>query len=455
MFMRILILSIACLFCSACAYLPQLQTPQISLPEYAEQSDLKLAERPDSHWWQRYGSADLELLITALHQDNLDLLTARARIERAGALLAQQGAANWPSVSAQLASRNSRDLEHGDSAHGSSLDFGLAYTVDLWGSRSAAEYGAELAVIAQQEIYQGQMLVLQSTLAQTYFQLLTLRERHLIAQKNLEASESLLELIQWRFEAGIASGIELNQQRNTLLSTRAQLLDLERALSATERALAVLLGRGRLDLPQLSGTFADLTLPEVSLMQPASLLEYRPDIRLAEVLWRSDEASLFEARMQRWPSLNLSAGLGLDDVLNGGGSWLASLASSLGAPLFDAGRIRAQIEAAESDLSISEINYRLAVLLAMQETLEALDDLSFQQRLLDVRREALVNNEQLYELASLRYDSGDTDFVNLLIAQRSWFDAQDSLVQTRYLQLLATVNMFSAMGISPQTEADR
>ncbi len=142
--------------------------------------------------------------------------------------------------------------------------------------------------------------------------------------------------------------------------------------------------------------------------------------------------------------------LGLDDVLNGGESWLLSVVGSLTAPLFDAGRIRNQIAAAEEGVSIAELNYRQTVLIAMQDALETLSELSYQQRLLNVGEQGVANNWQLYDLAKLRYDPGVTDSINLLTAQRSWFRARDSLIQAKNNQLLATVNVFRAMGVAPE-----
>lgn len=300
------------------------------------------------------------------------------------------------------------------------------------GSRDAAEYGAEFNVIAQQQEYQSLRLQLQASLAIGYFDFLALHDREKIAEQNLQASKELLDIIQWRFEAGSASGVELNQQRNTWLSAQAQLLNLQRQSTTSEHVLAVILGRESLQVNELTSDFDSLILPRVSLIQSAKLLETRPDIQLADSLLRVNEAALYREKAKRWPSLQLSAGLGLQDILSGS-EWSSSLIGSLAMPLFDAGRIRNQIDIAESDLSIAQLNYRQVVLQAMQETLETLSELAYQRQLLLVRQQELISNLQLYELAKLRYDSGDTDFINLLTAQRSLFSAHDTLYQAKRL----------------------
>ena len=125
------------------------------------------------------------------------------------------------------------------------------------------------------------------------------------------------------------------------------------------------------------------------------------------------------------------------------------MGSSLSAPLFNAGRIRNQIAAADTNVSIDEVNYRYTVITAIQDALETLSEFSYQEKLLTVRKQTLTNNQRLYHLAKLRYDSGDTDFLNLLTAQRSWFSARDSLIQVKNNQLLATINIYRAMGVAP------
>ncbi|HDY86471.1 hypothetical protein LCGC14_0507520 [marine sediment metagenome] len=437
---------------SACAYQPFLTTPTVQTPELVDTANLPFAAQPQTNWWMLYGSQDLNHLMDELSQNSFDLASARERVTKSRALLGQQRAANLPSLDLQLSDRANNDMQNGQTTKSNNLGFNAAYEVDLWGSRDAAEYAAEFSVVAQQQEYQSLRLQLQASLAQSYFDYLALHDRVRIAEKNLKASKELLDVIRWRFEAGSASGVELNQQRSTWLTAQAQLLSMQRALVSSEHTLAVILGRESLRVGELTGDFDSLKLPVVSLVQPAQLLETRPDIQLADAMLRVNEAALYQEKAKRWPTLNLSAGLGLQDILSGT-EWSSSLLGSLAMPIFDAGRISNQIDAAQSDLSIAQFNYRQVVLQAMQETLETLSEYAYQQQLLSVRQQELKNNEQLYELAKLRYDSGDTDFINLLTSQRSLFSANDTLYQAKTAELQATVNIFKAMGIAPDISA--
>lgn len=437
---------------TACAYQPATTLPELALPDVsalAGASHVSNQAKRQSQWWQAYGSVELEQLYLELDSNSLDLAAGRERLLKAKALRKQQRADNWPSLNVQASQRTERELSSDDRESSSALNFTAAYEIDLWGSRSAANYGAEMSVIAQQQEYQSLQLQLHANLAKSYFELVALQDRYAIALQNQQASKALLDLIQLRFEAGSASGIELSQQRNTWLATGATVLGLQRAIQTAERLVAVLLGRESLQLPELSTGLAAIALPNIQRVQSAALLESRPDIQLAETQLRLTEALLYQEKQKRWPTLQLSAGLGLDALFDGGGEWTASLIGSAAAPIFNAGKIREQIHAASSDVTIAQLNYRAVVLQAMQDAVETLSELAYQNELYHVRVLELENNQQLYDLAKLRYDSGDTDFINLLTAQRSWFSARDSLLQAKNQQLAASVNVFAALGVAP------
>lgn len=450
-----LLLSIACM--AACTYQPSIVLPPTSLTAVQQYIDDKLApsqvaDAPPSLWWQDYGSHDLNLLIEEFNQNNLELAAARERILKARSLLEQQKSHNWPTLDARSNHRSNRDFDSSITSDTNNMSFSAAYEVDLWGARSAAQYGADVAVFAQQQQTMSLQLQLQATLAQSYFLALSQRERYTIAQQNLEASKELLDLIALRFEAGSASGIELDQQRNTYLATQAQLLGLNRALTSSERAIAVILGRSSLTVSEFTTPFSSIKAPKISALQPAGLLEYRPDIQLAQAQLLINNAEFFQIKKKRWPIVNLGANLSVNDIFLAHEGWTGALLGSLAMPLFDAGNITQQINTAQSDVSIAELDYQQTVLEAMQETLETLSELDYRGSLSSVRRQELDNNRRLYQLAKLRYESGDTDFLNLLSAQRSWFSARDSMIQSQDDYLQASVNVFKAMGTAPNTE---
>lgn len=436
---------------SACSYLPATSVPVVSTAALSlglEQTPRTV--EPEQAWWRNYGSDELNGLYIALHHNNLDLAIAQERIAKAKALLQQQYSLGNPSLDFTANKRINNNLDTSQTSRSDGLGFQAAYEVDLWGSRQAGDVIAEAVLANEYYQFQSTQLQLQALLAQQYFNYLSLKNRLDIAVSNLASSERLLALIQIRFEAGSASGIERDQQRNVTFNTRAQLLTLRRQIKTTEHAIAVLLGRETMAFNEGTIAFKDINMPAIQLIQAAGLLQYRPDIQLAESILKRDDAVLYQQKQKRWPTLKLSADLALQDILQLSTGWTNSLIGAVAMPLIDAGNIKHQIDAAEHDVSIAQLSYRNVVLQAIAETLETLDELQFRQQLQTVRAEALTNNERLYDLAKIRYEAGDSDFLNLLDAQQNVFNARDNLIQAKNDNLQATVNVYKAMGVGPE-----
>ncbi|MAE35320.1 MAG: hypothetical protein CMH97_08790 [Oceanospirillaceae bacterium] len=158
---------------------------------------------------------------------------------------------------------------------------------------------------------------------------------------------------------------------------------------------------------------------------------------------------MWQAETSRWPSLSLSADLSASDVLSPTG-WALSFGESLAMPLIDGGKIQAQIAQAESAERVARIEYRTTVSAAMVEALDALSELDYQVHELANSEAVLDNNRRLLSLAQIRFDSGDTDFTNLLSAQRTLFSAQDAMISARQSYLLALVSLYLTLGDIPR-----
>ncbi len=404
----------------------------------------------DSPWWHHFGESDLVALMQSMSADNIALEVAQLRIDKARALVSQQKSSRLPQLQGNL-SGSSRH-SGGEQSTSSALSFRASYEVDLWRKLSAEQMIADLNVSSQELQQHSLHLQQQATLAQLYFENLALVERIALAEGNLQASQDVLTLITVRFEAGSASGIELKQQRNTLYATKTQLLSLRQAFNDNRSAMAILLGQDTRSGSEWNTTFNKIQIPHIAKVQPASLLESRPDVLLAANQFRADEALLFQTQKRRWPTLSISGSMGLDDLDRNNQDWSTSLIASLAAPILNANGIQQQITAAETELSIAEQNYQQVVLEAIHQTRDTLDHVEYWQQLVTLQLDVLENNRTLYELARLRYDSGDADFLHLLNAQRSWFSAQDQAVQSKVSLLNSVFNLYKALGAPPHLE---
>ena len=464
--MRRLVTTLAVLVCSfgtaGCSYNAVQHDGSDLLPDsygdLVEPSVARFVTEPELAWWQSFELPELNALLTELNEGNYDLEIGRQRVLRARALLGQQRSSNWPTLDAAAA--GTRTVAERRPAPGQSrtsredrLAFNAAYEVDLWGRRSAANHAAALSLSAEHASFRSVALTVQAQLAQQYFDLLSLQDRLVAVQRNVAATEDLLRLVRLRLDAGRASGVELEQQQMILLDRRSQLLVLERDRALVERAIAVLLGRDQLLTVEATAHLEDAAIPVVSTVQPAALLESRPDIVIAEADLLISDAEVYQTRTKRWPTLQLSADATLVDMTIRSSLWTTSLIGQLTAPLFNGKRITNEIKAAEADASIALQTYRLTVIQAIREVLDTLTDLNHQRDLYAVRQAELASSERLYDLTRQRFDAGNIDFLNLLEAQRSQFEATERALRAKRDYLTAIVSAYRAMGVPPDLGA--
>lgn len=444
------------LLASGCAYQPNQYDLTMAMPEQLTQvksSELnatKSMSLTQIQWWEAFASAQLNSLMTELEQSNLSITSAQLRLVKSRTLLAQQQADYWPSVNARASQRNSYNFDKGTGSSSSSLGVSAAYEVDLWGVRDAANASSELNVIASEQQLQSVFLQLQTQLASQYFTYLSLLQRLDISQQNLATSQSLLKLIKAQFEAGSASGIEVSQQTNAFLGAQAQLMKVDRDINFSHRAIAALLGKSDMKIALSHENIDQLMLPTIKPKQPAAQLMQRPDIQIAQTQLRLQDANLYQVEQQKWPSLSISADLSLADLMSLGSGWNAAVASGLSMPIFNAGKIDQQIEVAKTDVQLALAQYQDTVVQAIRESLDSLAELVYQSDLYQVRQQELDNNQRLYNLAKVRYDSGDTDFLNLLNAQRSWFNAKLTNSAAKRDILQANIDVYKALAGAPE-----
>ncbi|MBU3020824.1 TolC family protein [Aestuariibacter sp. A3R04] len=443
------------LLLSGCAYQPQQFDNRKS--DVAEQVFAPYRQdvehlRVEARWWHVFTSPNIDMLMDRLMENNLSLDEAALRLERMKLLLRQAEADNVPAISASVNGRSGEELDSGRTTNSSSAGVGFNYTLDIWGSREASQLAAALDIDVQSYSMKHVALQVQQLLISEYVNWLSLSQRIKIAEQNLEAATRLYDLVNIRFEEGDASGIEVSQQQNTLLSAKGELLRLHNERSFSGRAIAVLLGDESMAprLPQ--ATIQALSLPEIELYQPAVVLMSRPDMQIADIALRQADIGVYQAGIQGLPGLSLSADVGVSEILDLASGWSLGAALSSVATLYAGGRIEAGKKIADTDLELAWNNYRVTALNAAKGLLDALDNYKFQKQSYALNEASVVNNERLYRLAEIRYKAGDTDFLNLLSAQRSWFQAQLALISSYQQTLNAAVNVYIEAGGRPVVE---
>jgi multidrug efflux system outer membrane protein len=419
-------------------------SPQVAAPAAWNEAETPAAALVTSGWWKTFDSAELQALVAEALAGSPDLAIAAERVRQAEAQVRVAGASLFPSLNLGFDTRKTKDSES------SGTGLSASYEVDLWGRNASGVRGAEAALRSSAFDRESARLTLLAGVANAYFEVLSLRGRLALSRENLAIAERVLGLVQARARAGAVSPLDVARQEATVLSQRAALLPLEQQERQTLAALAVLAGRlpEGFDIKALG--LAELAVPSVSPGLPADLLLRRPDLAAAEAQLAAANASLSAARAALLPSIQLtgSAGVASGALLAflGGPATGLSIAASLLQPIFDGGRLRGNVALAESRERELVETYRKAILSAFADVENALAAAS---RL--AQRESLLAQVQerareALRLAEVRYREGADDLLGVLDAQRSLFDAQDQLAQTRLSRLEAAVALYKALG---------
>jgi NodT family efflux transporter outer membrane factor (OMF) lipoprotein len=429
--------------------------PPSELPAVFENGTDAHSQWPAKEWYRDFSSDELNTFIDLAVKNNWDLAGARARVTQADARARQAGSAILPSVDG--AGNASYLAGHSSQGGGHELDWSAmltaSYEVDFWGKNRAAANSAGLLAGASRAERDALRLTTLAGVANGYFQVLALRERLSLAQSNRDAARQLLELVQARYDAGFASPVDLATQKAAYDTAQIAITDLQQMEIETRAALALLLGRLPENFTVQSKPLDSLSEPKVTAGLPSELLNRRPDLLLAESNLQAGHADLIAARAAMFPSLNLTAGAGVQNpalpatvlTIPGVGPSFA-LGAGLVQPIFDHGRLRArrdEVQAKEVELLSA---YRAAIIAALIDVENALGEIHH----LDVAREFQVENlqqsERAFEGAKLRYQAGSGDFLTLLEAQRTLYAARDQSVTYKLARLQALVSLCKALG---------
>jgi len=445
---KLLLAGVCALAVSACATTtsPVPQLPPSDVPAAFEQPTADAAPIwPEPDWWRGFGSQELDSLIATAQSGNLDLAAAETRILQADARVRQVGSVLLPTVA--IGGDTNLQAEGGTPT---GLSIGASYEFDFWGRNRSLLVSAEASNRATRADRETVALTATAATAGTYFQLLSLRERLEIARLNLENALAVLMVTEARVRNGIASALELAQQRSTIAGQQAQIPQLEQQELETRAALALLLGRPPEGFDVTAQDLASIEAPSVAPGLPSELLARRPDVVTAEANLEGANANLAAARAALLPSISLSASAGISTgTLTGlvtNPLFTAGVGLSLAQTIFDAGRREAVTDEARAREQELLLAYRGTVITAFSEvetTLGSIANIDEQQVFL---AEQVAQSELAFNIAQARYREGVDDFLVVLDAQRSLYGARDQFGLIRLQQLLALVALYRVLG---------
>lgn len=448
----------ACLILSACGSPVQRPDSGLQAPAAWQSPHAASIARNNPLWWTQFGSPELDQLIEQARVGSFDLAAAAARVRQAQAGKVIAGGSQLPEIKAGL-NANRQKLLRGNGysqldadSNNKAVDYfdtnlSATYEIDFWGGKQASRDSAQFTLQASEFDRATVELTLLSGVANSYAQTLSLREQSRIAELNLANAQSVLKLVQTRFDSGSATALELAQQRSLVAAQQWQLPRVQQAAQDALISLAALLGR---PVQQLSPkeSFNHLQWPDIAAGVPSELLRRRPDIARAEAQLAAAEADVKVARAAMLPALTLTAQLGsganqFDDLIR---NPFYNLTAGLVAPIFNNGRLGAERDKATARQQELLETYRGAIINGFADVEKALNSI----RRLDEQR--LWQNEELsqaqtaFNIAQSRYEAGAEDLLTVLETQRTLYTAQDQNAQLRLSRVQASIALYKALG---------
>ena len=408
-------------------------------------------------WTDLYRDPVLTNLISTALANNKDLRVAVARVDEALATYHIQRSALFPAVNVAGDYTSARigniAPAPGAEAHQYNLFGQVSYEIDFWGRVRRLKESAFAQALATEEGRRTVQIGLIAGVASTYFNLRALDRQLEIADDTYVSRTNTLELARVRFDNGngIVSELDVAQAETQVASAQSAMASLERQVALTEHALSLLLGSNPRSIPRGQALDAQWQPGELPAGLPSDLLLHRPDIRAAEQQLIAANANIGAARAAYFPVISLTGALGLQsealgDLFDAGLSKAWSFTPSLTAPIFNAGRIRAGVQVAEARRNAALASYESTIQNAFREVDDALVSIACirKQRVAD--ESVLRAERRRFDLSLLRYEGGVASYSDVLDAQRSLFNAELTVVQTRNALLSAVVQLYKALG---------
>ena len=477
---RLSIMALLALFTGGCADVPSVgpdyHQPAVSTPaRWGE--PLNGGETNGSAalagWWKYFHDSELDSLIARAAKSNLDLKIAQARVREARAEYGIAVGNLFPTVDASGSYARQRESQNqplvGPGDHlppGIPFEnnyyqsgFDASWEIDIFGGKRRAVESAKAQVAAAQFGERDVLVTLLGDVARNYIEARGYQRQLEIARENIRAQEQSLALTQNRYTNGLANNLDVQQASTLLATTRAVVPTLETAFQASIHRLGVLLGQPPEALQTELSAVAPIPTapPTVPVGLPSELLLRRPDVRLAERQLAAATANIGVAKADLFPKFYLTGAAGFQGVSADewftGDSKFWSVGPAVQWRIFDAGRIRANIKVQNARQEQALANYEQTALSAFEDVENALVAYAKEQVRRRSLEDAVKSSQESLRLANQLYANGLSDFINVLDAERSLYQAQDALVQSDRTVSTDVIALYKSLGGGWETQA--
>lgn len=455
---------------AACAQVPEWHgrthmQPPADHALTASTAQAPAADWPQDRWWQRYGDAQLNQLIDEALQHAPDMAAAAARVRQAQSVLSVQQAASAPQVGANVSITGDKLSYHHLTPAGMTPrglnDYGRAtldmdWSLDLWGRQRAAIAAAVGEVQAREAEAAHTRLLLASSVAQAYAELLRLSTTERTLAQSVQVRRTTAELFAKRQTYGLENNGSVAGAQARLAAAQAELVQAQELVTLQRHHIAALLGaapeRGHAitlpDSAQPTPMWAQQWgLPEAL---PANLLGRRPDVVAARWAVQAMESRVDSQQAAFYPNVNLRAMVGLQslglDMLSRGGSSIASVGPAIHLPIFNGGRLRAELGSARAQYDGAVAQYQTTLTRALQEVADNAASQAALKQQLQHMEDAVQAAQTAHRTARNRYEGGLASHLDVLSAEDQLLTNVRQLVQVQARALLLDVALHRALG---------
>jgi multidrug efflux system outer membrane protein len=448
-------------FLSACAVGPNYHKPVVQVPTAyrgaspGPEAQAQAASYADLPWWQVFQDSVLQELIRTALKQNYDLQLATERITAARAQLTVTRSNQFPQVDASGVATDGKFFSGGFPAKTRYGTYAAdaVFQLDLFGQLRRATEAARAQLLSTEYAQKTEILTLVSDVATDYFALLALDLQLQITRDTVKTQQDAVKLTRLRLEHGVATKLDVLQAQQVLDTANAQIPDLERQIGQLEDALSILLGDYPHGVSRGRPLVEQPIPPEVPAGMSSSLLARRPDIFAAEQNLIAANAEIGVAKAAFFPQISLTGSGGgaagrttvFSTLINSNvGTW--SYGAQLTQPIFEAGRLRGNLRAAQSQERQQLIAYKQAIQGAFKDVSDAL--IGYEQyHKVRVEQEITVKDLQdTVDTSLMRYRGGIATYLEVLDGQRSLFSAELTLAQARGNEYQSLVQLYKALG---------
>ena len=448
-------------FLTACTLGPDYRRPVVQTPsQFRHASGVPAADSiADLKWFEVFRDDTLTGLVGTALKQNFELRMAAERVLQARSLYGITRAGQFPDVGVSADANAVRSSRAGavpvpagtdTDATYAQAGFSVGWELDVWGRLRRSSEAARAQYLATEEARRGVITTLVADVSDTYLRLRALDLELEIAKRTRDVATESLRLTDARRARGVASGVDVRQAEQLLFTATGQIASLERDIAQAENALSLLLGQLPGDVPRGRPLEAFEMPPSIPAGLPSALLQRRPDVRQAEQQLIAANAEIGAARAEYFPRITLTGFFGaqsraLSDLLTGPAR-LASASVGAAAPIFNAGRTRANVRFTEAVQREMVVNYQRAIYAAFRDVADSLaahaktnEQRTQQERLVEALRESA-------RLSTQRYEGGLDSYLPVLDAQRNLFQGELELARLRQQELASIVQLYRALG---------